>query len=931
MSFLNKIFGDPNEKVVKKLQPIVDKINSFEDEIKAKSDAELKALSEQFKKSLKGKNEDELVLALEELLPKAFAVVREAAKRILNQRHYDVQLIGGIVLHRGQIAEMKTGEGKTLVATLPLYLNALVGQGAHLVTVNDYLAQVGAGWMAPVFYSLGLDTGVIIHETGLMYDPEYVDESQYDERLKHFKPVTRKEAYDCDITYGTNNEFGFDYLRDNMAPNLNTQVQGRLSYAIVDEVDSILIDEARTPLIISAPTQDSTDKYFKFAQLVKQLKEDEDYNIDEKMRSAVLTEAGIGKMEKWLGVENIYTTGGIREVHHIEQALKAYALFKADKDYVVREGEVIIVDEFTGRLMQGRRYSEGLHQAIEAKEGVKIQRESQTLATITFQNFFRMYKKLSGMTGTAVTEAEEFSKIYLLDTVIIPTNKPSVRRDENDLIFRTEAGKYQAVIKEVKKRNKKGQPVLIGTISIEKNEMLADMMERQGLRPNVLNAKNHEKEARFIAQAGEPGAITIATNMAGRGVDIILGGNEAGSKQHKEVKELGGLHVIGTERHESRRIDNQLRGRAGRQGDPGSSQFFVSMDDDLMRIFGGDRMKSIMATLKVPEDMPIENRLISRSIETAQHKVEGNNFDVRKHLVEYDDVINKHREAIYRRRQEVLEIRAQQLSGDEKNQDQLSDIILKLVENEVEQVVSFHTAAEKQDDWNISEIEQVTGTVFPVDDKFKKELNNFTKSENQKLDKAKIRTAIIEYLLKKANEKYKLIKNKVNENNVDWNEIEKSVLVRSIDTIWVEHLDAMSSVRQGIGLRGYGQRDPLVEYKKEAFRLYNELNSLIQKEVVYSIFKIGLVSGDKRSGFFGAPSLADRAKQFSAPAKTMDEQGTASFAGFKKAAQDNAGGSDNNNIDTIKQKAKNDQGEKVGRNDPCPCGSGKKYKKCCGN
>src|SRR3989339_800319 len=606
---------------------------------------------------------------------------------------------------------MKTGEGKTLVATTPLYLNALTGEGVQLITVNDYLARVGAGWMAPVYHLLGLTTGVLIHDSALQYDPEFIDDSQYDKRLKHFRPVSRKEAYACDILYGTNNEFGFDYLRDNMVPSLEKMAQRKLYYAIVDEVDSILIDEARTPLIISAPAEESTDKYNKFMQLVGRLKENEDYNIDEKMRAATLTDEGISKMEKWLGVDNIYTTGGVREVHHIEQALKAQVLFKYDRDYVVKDGEVIIVDEFTGRLMHGRRYSEGLHQAIEAKEGVKIQRESETLATITFQNYFRMYEKLAGMTGTAATEAEEFSKIYNLETVIIPTHKPNIRKDFNDLIYKSEIGKFKAIIQNVKERHEKGQPVLIGTVSIEKNELLARFMEQNGLQPQVLNAKNHEKEAKMIAQAGKPGVITIATNMAGRGVDIILGGDPVNKEEQKKVLELGGLHVIGTERHESRRIDNQLRGRAGRMGDPGSSQFFVSAEDDLMRIFGGDRMKSIMTTLRVPEDMPIENKLISKSIESAQTKVEGNNFDIRKHLVEYDDVINKHRET-----------------------------------------------------------------------------------------------------------KYKKIKERAEEIGLDWKEIEKSILIRSIDTLWIEHLEAMSSVRQGIGLRGYGQRDPLVEYKKEAFR-----------------------------------------------------------------------------------------------------------------
>ena len=944
MSFLDKIFGDPNEKAVKNLNPIVDEINSLEKRFEKMSDDELKAMTLDFKDRLeKSENADE---ALDEILPEAFAVVREASKRILGMRHFDVQLIGGIILHRGKIAEMKTGEGKTLTATLPLYLNALTGKGAQLITVNDYLSQVGAGWMAKVYYVLGVSVGVIIHDAALVYDPEFSDESQYDERLKHFRKIERKEAYNCDIVYGTNNEFGFDYLRDNMAQNLSDQAQRDLNYVIVDEIDSILIDEARTPLIISAPAEESTDRYYKFAQLVGRLKENEDYNVDEKMKAATLTESGITRMEKWLGVDNIYTTGGIREVHHIEQALKAHTLFKKDRDYVVQEGEVIIVDEFTGRLMHGRRYSEGLHQAIEAKEGVKIQRESQTLATITFQNYFRMYKKLSGMTGTAATEAEEFSKIYKLDTVIIPTHKPNIRDNKNDLIYRSEEGKYKAVIDDVKKRSELGQPILVGTISIQKNELLSSMMERKGLKPNILNAKNHEKEARFIAEAGEPGAITIATNMAGRGVDIVLGGvepakntpeYEAWQKEHEKVIKAGGLHVIGTERHESRRIDNQLRGRAGRQGDAGSSRFYVSMEDDLMRIFGGDRMKNIMTTLNVPEDMPIENRLISRSIESAQKKVEGNNFDIRKHLVEYDDVINKHRESIYGKRKRILKIAENKeeeiiknsdsdIQNNKKQYNSLSEIILENIEGEIEQVVSFHTAAEYIKDWNLDEISQVVSTIFPVEENLKGDISKFIENNN-KLDKVKARTAMIEHLTAMAEKKYKEMADVAKELNIDWVRLEKSVLIRSIDTLWVEHLEAMASVRQGIGLRGYGQRDPLVEYKKEAYRLYNELNNLINKETVYSIYKVGNAQQEAIVRQFNAPSLIDLAKNFSAPAKTAGGS-TSSFSGFGSGDNKNNGSA--SVFSEPQAKARDESGKKVGRNDPCPCGSGKKYKKCCG-
>jgi len=881
------------------LQPTINKINELEPKMKALDDAGLAALTNDFKSRLAGKEWEEQKTILDEMLPEAFAAMREAASRVLGQRHYDVQLVGGIILHRGQIAEMKTGEGKTLVATLPLYLNALASRGVHLVTVNDYLSKVGAGWMAPVYHALGLTTSVIVHDAAFIYDPEYVDDTQYDERLQHFKKITRQEAYNCDITYGTNNEFGFDYLRDNMVSSLSMAVQRPLHYSIVDEIDSILIDEARTPLIISGAIDEQTDKYYKFAELVRRLNENEDYNVDEKMRAATLTEEGISKMEKWLGVENIYVEGGIREIHHIEQALKAMVLFKKDKDYVAKDGEIIIVDEFTGRLMPGRRYSEGLHQAIEAKEGVEIQRESQTLATVTFQNYFRMYTKLGGMTGTAVTEAEEFHKIYNLETIVIPTNRAMVRQDMNDLIYRTEEGKFMAVIREVKERNKKGQPVLIGTISIEKNEILAEMMEREGLRPEMLNAKNHFREAEIIAQAGKMGAITLATNMAGRGVDIILGGNPADPEEQKKVREAGGLHVIGTERHESRRIDNQLRGRAGRQGDPGSSQFFVSTDDDLMRIFGGDRMKGLMTTLKVPEDMPIQNNLLSRSIESAQKKVEGNNFDIRKHLVEYDDVINKHREAIYRRRREILEIHEGKKLGTDRT---LTDITLDMVATEISQVVNFHTQGEHVGDWNIQEIAETMKTIIGNSD-IKDTISNY-----------KTREEIINFLVKLAETRYEDLKAAYAAANFDFTEIEKGILIRSIDALWIEHLETIDYLRRGIGLRGYGQRDPLVEYKREAYHMFSELNDLIQKQVVYSIYKtadaLGGLSAEKVAAI--ASGGNNRRLNYQAPEKTMIEQNS------------------HQTVDMVHEKVKNEEGDKVGRNDLCPCGSGKKYKKCCG-
>jgi preprotein translocase subunit SecA len=628
-------------------------------------------------------------------------------------------------------------------------------------------------------------------------------------------------------------------------------------------------------------------------------------------------------MEKWLGMDNIYVEKGIREVHHIEQALNAHVLFKRERDYVVKEGEVIIVDEFTGRLMPGRRYSEGLHQAIEAKENLKIQRESQTLATITFQNFFRMYRKVSGMTGTAETEAEEFAQIYGLETVVIPTHRPMIRKDYNDLVFRNEPGKFKAVISDVKQRHKKGQPVLIGTISIEKNEQLAEMMKREGLEPEILNAKNHEKEAQIISQAGRPGAITIATNMAGRGVDIILGGNPPDPEEQKRVKEAGGLHVLGTERHEARRIDNQLRGRAGRQGDPGSSQFYVSAEDDLMRIFGGERMQKIMNTLKVPEDTPVENKIVSRSIESAQKKVEGNNFDIRKHLVEFDNVINKHREAIYGRRLEILRLaeeKSEEVTAEQEGgYSDLSQIVLDMVENEIEQLVAFHTGGEDINNWDIDKIYQAVSTIFPVKEKLKEDLAEHAGGDNKKLDKARVRTMIIEHLMKLAAGNYEEIKKQFEQAGlgVSWSSIEKSVLLRSIDTLWVEHLEAMDHLRRGVGLRGYGQRDPLIEYKRESYRLFNELNDMIQKQVVYSIYKLSAIDssfGDT----FAAPTLAERAKRFQAPSKTMN-----SYSGA-----DTSSGTTTTTVNI--SKPKNEQGEKVGRNDPCPCGSGKKYKKCCG-
>ncbi|PIY78486.1 MAG: preprotein translocase subunit SecA, partial [Parcubacteria group bacterium CG_4_10_14_0_8_um_filter_35_7] len=680
--------------------------------------------------------------------------------------------------------------------------------------------------------------------------------------------------------------------------------------------------EARTPLIISAPKEEATEKYYEFAHLVKRLKENEDYNVDEKMRAATLTEGGIQKMEKWLGIDNIYEAGGVETVHHIEQALKSYTLFKRDRDYVVKEGEIIIVDEFTGRLMFGRRYSEGLHQAIEAKEGMQIQRESETLATITFQNYFRLYKKLAGMTGTAATEAEEFAKIYNLEVLVIPTNEPMIRCDFQDRIYRNEKGKFKAIVEEIKARHKKGQPVLVGTVSIEKNELLGEMLAREGIPLEILNAKHHEKEAQIIAQTGRIGAVTVATNMAGRGVDIILGGDPPDREEQKKVISLGGLHVIGTERHEARRIDNQLRGRSGRQGDPGSSQFYISMEDDLMRIFGSERMKGLMAKLGVPEDMPIENKLISRSIEAAQKKVEGYNFDVRKNLVEYDDVINKHRETIYKKRKEILEASI-------RRKEKLKETVLEMVTNEIEQVVSFHTATKNERDWNIEEIYEVVNSIFSVPSEVRIKLDDIQEEAGIDVQDVKARTKIIKYLIKLARKYYDEIEKGINESAKEivgteephlMREIEKGILIRAIDTLWIEHLNAMDALRTGIGLRGYGQRDPLIEYKKEAYRLFVELMNLIQKQVTYSIYKVGLARKL-------APSLIERrGVVMSAPAKIM-EKGKGQFSGVSLPKEEKEKVVKGDNVPV---KPRDMMGRKIGRNDPCPCGSGKKYKKCCG-
>jgi preprotein translocase subunit SecA len=812
MTFLNKIFGDANEKYLKKLQSLIDKINSFEPDLESFSDEKLKEKTKEFKERLK-KGE-----ALNDILPETFALVREAAKRTLKQRHFDVQLIGGIVLHEGKIAEMKTGEGKTLAATLPLYLNALTGKGCHLITVNDYLARRDTVWMGQIYHLLGLSVGCLNHDQSFLYDPDYKKLDEEKDRTRDemgsfrvvedfLRPVSRREAYLADITYGTNNEFGFDYLRDNMVYDLANQVQRGFNYAIVDEIDSILIDEARTPLIISAPDIESSKWYQEFARIIPKLKSETDYQIDEKMKAVTLAEEGINKIEKILGMGNIYQERGIKYLHHLEQALRAEALFKKDRDYVVKEGQVIIVDEFTGRLMPGRRWSGGLHQAIEAKEGVRVLPESLTLASITFQNYFRMYQKLAGMTGTAATSAEEFDKVYSLEVIIVPTNEPMIRKDLADRVYKTEAGKFEALVKEIKEKYQKGQPVLVGTTSIEKNEYLGKLLNREGIPHQILNAKHHQREGEIIAQAGKPGAITVATNMAGRGVDIILGGNPPDEKGAKEVIERGGLQVIGTERHEARRIDNQLRGRSGRQGDPGCSQFFVSLEDDLLRIFGSDRIKSLMNVLKIPEDQPIEANLVSGAIESAQTKIEGMNFDLRKHILEYDDVMNKHREVIYKKRKEILE---------KAQSSNLKPQILEMVKKA-----------------------------------------GYSEEDYQKKEK------------------------EVGEGNM--RQIEKIISLRTLDMLWLEHLENMEYLRDSVRLRAYGQQDPLVEYKNEGHKMFQKLLLTMESAIANTIFRVSLAPAPPSAVSFSAPQPVT-----SQPLK-----------------------------------------KKPGRNDPCPCGSGKKYKKCC--
>ncbi len=926
MSFIDNLFGDQNKKLLRQIEPLVGEINQFESAVSALTAEQLRDKTQEFRGRLSGG------AILDDLLPEAFAVTREAARRVLGQRHFDVQLLGGIALHQGMIAEMKTGEGKTLTATLAVYLNALAGRGVHVVTVNDYLAKRDMVWMGHIYNFLGLSVACIMHERAYRYktislppgDLPKGDNFQVDDALES---VTRQEAYAADITYGTNNEFGFDYLRDNMAFGLEQMVQRQnttgaplLAYAIVDEVDSILIDEARTPLIISAPAEESGDTYARCAVIVRRLQAETDYVKDEKMRAVTLTEAGINAVEKALGVDNLYVEAGVRMVHHIEQALRAEVLYQRDRDYVNKEGEIIIVDEFTGRLMPGRRYSEGLHQAIEAKEGVKVQRESLTLATITFQNLFRMYDKLAGMTGTAATEKEEFQKIYNLDVAVIPTNKPNQRHDLTDRVYKTEAGKLQAIVQEVKARQAKGQPILIGTISIEKNERLAQALATAGLKAEVLNAKNHEREAQIIAQAGRRGAIMVATNMAGRGVDIILGGNPPDPTEQAAVKVLGGLFVLGTERHESRRIDNQLRGRSGRQGDPGESLFMVSLEDDLLRIFGSDRLKGLMERMGVPDDMPIEHTMVGRSLEQAQKKVEGHHFDTRKHLLQYDDVLNKHREVIYRKRRDIL------VATQKPETPALRGLIETMIEEELEQVVLFHTQEGEPSGWEIKPILETARTIFSIPAHEEQSLDHIRAAAADKESVAAARTALVQFLLTQAKAVYdgveatiaKTLSEHGNAHPRPVAEIEKQVLLRAIDSLWIEHLEAMQYLRTGIGLQGYGQRDPLVEYQREGYSMFNELLQSIRKYVVMSIFKTAQAAELVPAGNDIPHNIS-----ISGPAKTMERSSSNVATAFADQQTQRAG-------DAIPEKERDATGEKIGRNDPCPCGSGKKYKKCHG-
>jgi preprotein translocase subunit SecA len=870
MSVLTRIF-DSNEAELRRLRKPVERINALEERMKALSDEDLRRSTDVFRERLAGGEPPD------DVLPEAFAAVREAARRTIGQRHFDVQLLGGLALHRGHIAEMKTGEGKTLVASLALYVNALAGKGAHLVTTNDYLAKTGAGWMAPIYHALGMSVAYIAHDKSAVYDPA-VELETVDWRHKHWRDVSRREAYLADITYGQNSEFGFDFLRDNMVDDLSMMVQRELYYGIVDEADSILIDEARTPLIISSPAEDSSELYYRYAQVARQLSEGRDYVIEEKFKAATLTEDGIVRAERLLGIRNMYE-GDVTAVHYLDNAVKAQALYKNDREYVVKDGEVVIVDEFTGRLMPGRRWSDGLHQAVEAKEGLKIQRETRTFATITIQNYFRMYKKLAGMTGTAATEAEELYKVYKLEVTVIPTHRPMIRGDEKDLVYRTEQGKWDAVVRDVKERHQAGQPVLIGTTSVDKSQRLSEELKRHGLRHEVLNAKNHEREALIIAKAGEKGAITLSTNMAGRGVDILLG---------EGVKDLGGLHVVGTERHEARRIDNQLRGRAGRQGDPGSSRFFNSLEDDLIRIFASERVAGLMTRLGFDDAAPIESGMVTGAITQAQIKVETRNFDIRKRALEFDDVLNNQRGVIYGERRKILE------KGD------VRETVIGYLHDEAAALVDAEAASPDPEDWDLDKLTTALSALLGSTDVTKDSLAGIDTQDalGDKVAELVDRT----YEAREAQFGPEISR-----------AVERWVLLRTIDTHWIEHLTAMEELREGIYLRGYGQQDPLIAYKREAHDFFEQMRSRIASGVAQTIMRV-------------AVRTAEQAEQ----AEQQPPQGRTSTTGNGSTS---TGRSD---LRTNRDQAGNGTppsggaGRKLGRNDPCWCGSGKKFKKCHG-
>ena len=874
VSLLRKMVGDSPEKAANKIRPVVDRINALEDGAKRLSDGDLRAKTDEFRSRM------ERGETLDDLLIEAFAVVRETAWRNLGQRHYDVQLIGGVVLHKGQIAEMKTGEGKTLVATLPVYLNALTGKGVHVVTVNDYLARRDPVWMGPIYHALGLSVGVLQHDGAFLYDPDWAEPAAGGRRqspgFASLRPVPRPEAYEADVLYGTNNEFGFDYLRDNMSVDMSQRVQRELHYAIVDEVDNILIDEARTPLIISGPAEEPVQHYYTFAKLVPRFKEEDDYTIDERTQAVSMTPEAVEKIERWTNTGNLYDPENYHLVHYVENALVAHVQKKRDKDYVIRDGEVVIVDEFTGRLQFGRRWSDGLHQAVEAKEGIKVQRESVTYATITLQNYFRMYEKLAGMTGTAATESDEFFKIYGLEVASIPTNVPMIRGDAPDLVFQNDEAKWNAVVEDIVATNNLGRPILVGTTSVETSEALSDRLKKRGIQNQVLNARNHEHEASIIAQAGRTSAVTVSTNMAGRGTDIVLGGadtsREGWQEEHDRIVELGGLHVVGTEHHDARRVDNQLRGRSGRQGDPGSSQFYVSLEDELMQRFGGERIKSFMGWTGLEDDVPIENKLITKSIGTAQVKVEGYHFDIRKHLLNYDDVLNTQRGIIYNDRERILK------------GDNLRERILGMLGREFEDIVAKRLASRHNDDWEVTGFLNDLALICPLPP----ELDDVDKVY------ALRKEDIQQILAQHAESVYDGREGQLGEEQM--RVLERLLLLRSIDLHWVNHLTAMENLRTGIGLQAVGQRDPLVMYRSEGHKTFQELLARMQDDVVHSLFHVTVTQ---------QPPAGQRRSNATAKASPMQS----------------VAGSGRNAAPT---------GQKVGRNAACPCGSGRKYKRCCG-